>query len=218
MSKDVEKPQFGADAFNCPFCGAYANQIFASAKRQDSTVSGASIDDYSFSVCSRCGNHALWVGNSLVYPDESPAPDPVADMPEHVIQIYNEARAVVRQSPRAAAALLRLATEMLLEEIGADGDGPYEMIGDLVQQGKIDERVQQAYDSLRVYGNESVHPGTINIDDREETARDLFELMNFIVRRTISDEEFVQKFYAENVPEGKKEGIKNRDSSTGDSQ
>lgn len=147
----------------------------------------------------------------MVHPNGSIAPLPADNMPEPIEEDYLEARQVVNNSPRAAAALLRLATEKLLDHVGAEGNGPYDMIGELVEKGRIDARVQQAYDSLRVYGNESVHPGTIDMSDDQETAIKLFDLMNFIVRRTITDEEFVQSMY-DSIPKSKKDGVENRDS------
>jgi hypothetical protein len=41
-------------------------------------------------------------------------------------------------------------------------------------------------DSIRVFGNEAVHPGKIQLDEPEEVALFLFELMNDIVEETIS--------------------------------
>lgn len=199
-------PEHREDAFSCPFCGTFAHQNWTRPSRGRGIISG-----YDSSKCQKCNSVALWVEGKLVYPSESPAPRPAPDMPEEIEQVYQEARDVVSDSPRAAGALLRLAVEMLLEEVGAEGDGPYNMIGDLVDKGRIDPKIQKAYDSLRVYGNESVHPGTIDLSEDQESALQLFRLMNYIVHRTITEEEFVEAFYDENVPENKKDGVEQRD-------
>lgn len=202
-------PELEKEAFHCPHCEAYAKQNWGNARRgrknHNKMVEGAS-----FSNCYHCNQDAFWKDGTLIHPRKSSAPLPESDMPEDTKSDYVEARRVVNESPRAAAALLRVATEKLLNQVGAEGDGPYNMIGDLVNQGRIDSRVQQAYDSLRVYGNESVHLGTIDMDDDEETALQLFELMNFIVRRTITDEAFVDEMY-ESLPNSKKDGVEQRD-------
>ncbi|WP_415663473.1 DUF4145 domain-containing protein [Vibrio taketomensis] len=42
-------------------------------------------------------------------------------------------------------------------------------IKELVSEG-LSPKIQQALDSLRVVGNNAVHPGQINIDDNAEVA------------------------------------------------
>lgn len=200
-------PERNESGFHCPHCGVFTEQHWKRVNWGSSYIPS----EYKISKCNHCESYSLWVGENMVYPAQSTAPLPAEDMPEEIESEYTEARSIVNESPRAAAALLRLATEKLLGTVGAEGDGPYEMIGDLVEKGVIDDRVQEAYDSLRVYGNESVHPGTIDMSDDSETATKLFDLMNFIVRRTITDEEFVQGMY-EDIPDKKKQGIEDRDS------
>lgn len=53
----------------------------------------------------------------MIFPSGSNIPMPHTDMPESVKEIYNEAREIASNSPRAAAALLRLALEKLTEEL-----------------------------------------------------------------------------------------------------
>jgi len=133
-------------------------------------------------------------------------------MPDEVKEDFNEARRIVNQSPRAAAALLRLAMEKLGRELtGEDNQSLHNMIGDLVDQGRIDERVQQALDSVRVVGNEFVHPGEMDDRDNRKTALRLFDLVNAIVELTITREKLIQEEY-ENIPENQMKGIENRDS------
>jgi hypothetical protein len=72
-------------------------------------------------------------------------------------------------------------------------------------------KVQQALDTVRVIGNESVHPGEINLNDDREIANKLFELVNIIANIMITQPREIENLY-NTLPEVKLEGIKNRDS------
>ena len=105
-------------------------------------------------MCTRCNSHTIWTEDEeMVYPRTTIAPEPSEDMPEDVMRDYQEAQHVVEDSPRAAAALLRLAMEKLARELTEDEDKKlYQMIGDLKKEGRIDDRIQQALDSVRITG------------------------------------------------------------------
>lgn len=133
-------------------------------------------------------------------------------MPNDVRRDFEEARLVVDDSPRSAAALLRLAIQRLLDNHLEVEDGRiYDQIGSLVKQNRISPPIQRALDSVRVVGNNSVHPGEMDMDDNRDTALSLFKLVNVIVDETIGRDERIDDFY-DTLPEGPKEGIENRDS------
>lgn len=133
-------------------------------------------------------------------------------MPNDVRRDFEEARLVVDDSPRSAAALLRLAIQRLLDNHLEVEDGRiYDQIGSLVKQNRISPPIQRALDSVRVVGNNSVHPGEMDMDDNRDTALALFKLVNVIVDETIGRDERIDDFY-DTLPEGPKEGIENRDS------
>ncbi len=136
-------------------------------------------------------------------------------MPQEIVPDYTEARMVLADSPRAAAALLRLATEKLtLILLDRDkiphGKDLNENIGLLVKNG-LPRGIQQALDSLRVVGNEAVHPGVLDLKDDAETAIRLFKLLNVIVENRITEVNEIEQLYAEKVPETKKDQIERRD-------
>jgi len=203
-------PEVDQGAFHCPHCEVYADQSWQNINwgiRNPTRILDGRIGE-----CNHCDDYTLWVGGEMIYPEGSSAPLPSDDMPDEVKEDFNEARRIVNQSPRAAAALLRLAMEKLGRELtGEDNQSLHNMIGDLVDQGRIDERVQQALDSVRVVGNEFVHPGEMDDRDNRKTALRLFDLVNAIVELTITREKLIQEEY-ENIPENQMKGIENRDS------
>jgi len=82
-------------------------------------------------------------------------------------------------------------------------------IGSLVKKG-LDARVQRALDVVRIVGNESVHPGTIDLRDDRATAIKLFSLVNLIAEKMITNERHVAEMYA-GLPTAKLEQIEKRD-------
>ena len=162
--------------------------------------------------CSRCNEHSIWANEGIVFPKTTTAPQPHDEMPNDVRRDFEEARLVVDDSPRSAAALLRLAIQRLLDNhLEVEDDRIYDQIGTLVEQRRISPRVQRALDSVRVVGSNSVHPGEMDMDDNRDTALALFKLVNVIVDETIGRDDRIDEFY-DTLPEGPREGIENRDS------
>jgi predicted naringenin-chalcone synthase len=132
-------------------------------------------------------------------------------MPEEVQKDFEEARTIVMQSPRGACALLRLAVQKLCSELGESGTNINDDIAALVQKG-LSVEVQQALDSLRVIGNNAVHPGEMDLTDDTETASALFELLNFIVEDRISQPKKREEIFAK-LPAKAVAAIQRRDGS-----
>jgi len=133
-------------------------------------------------------------------------------MPEEVARDFNEAREIVDSSPRAAAALLRLGIQRLLENhLETPGNGINNDIAHLVEDGKIGNRTKKMLDGVRITGNNSVHPGRMEMDDNSEMAHALFKLTNYIVDQTLGRDKEVEEFW-ESLPEEDREGVRNRDS------
>lgn len=136
-------------------------------------------------------------------------PRPHIEMPEDVKGDYEEAPRVVGQSPRGACALLRLSVQKLCTDLGETGESINEDIKSLVQKG-LPEEVQEAMDSLRVIGNNAVHPGEMDLTDDTETASALFNLLNFVVEEMIAKPKRQRGVFA-NLPVGVREATKKRD-------
>lgn len=204
MAEKYVTPTFQADGFHCPHCDVYSHQKwFPMFNYQREEFEGLHC-----SFCVRCKQYAVWVGNRMIYPSASTAPLPSEEMPEDVKEDFSEARNIVNLSPRAAAALLRLSLQKLMPHLGERGKNLNEGIANLVKRG-LPEKIQKALDSVRVIGNNAVHPGQINLKDDEETAIVLFELINMIVEVTIAQSKKVNAIFGR-VPEGAKKQIKKR--------
>ncbi len=217
MAQDYVQPQFGLRGFNCPHsdCGTYAHQrwfhgiaIYPTQNVQAGFISW--LQDYSVSVCDRCGHFSIWHNKKLVYPATYIAPLSVPDMPEAVKGDYNEARAILNESPRGAAALLRLTIQKLVIELGESGENLNRSIGNLVKKG-LRPAIQQALDVVRVVGNNAIHPGELNVEDNPEMALSLFKLTNLIVEDMITKPREVNELFS-SLPEGARDAISKRDS------
>lgn len=173
-------------------------------------VPTAHVSQLYISKCYSCKKLAIWLFEKLTYPATQTGEAPHPDMPSGVAKDYEEARKIVAHSARGAAALLRLCIQRLCKELALPGSNLNDDIGQLVKRGLPDD-VRKALDSLRVIGNESVHPGTIDISDDQQTALRLFTLVNFIVERMISFPRQVAAIH-DMIPEGAKKNIERRDS------
>jgi len=161
------------------------------------------------STCFSCGETAIWVHDRLLFPTPVQGPVPNDDLPADVLLDYEEAGRIVALSSRGAAALIRLAIQKLCLALGEKGKVLDDDIASLVKKG-LPPLVQQALDSVRVIGNEAVHPGTLDLKDDLDTANRLFELVNIIAERMISNPKHVEEIYAK-LPEEKKKAIDKRD-------
>jgi hypothetical protein len=149
------------------------------------------------------------VHDRVVDPPVESGIEPNADLPADILYDYNEARLIVEASPRGAAALLRLAIQKMCVHLGESGVNLNNDIAKLVGKG-LDRRVQRALDIVRVIGNESLHPGQIDMRDDKETALQLFGLVNLIAEKMLTEKIHVDAIY-ETLPQSKRDAIEARD-------
>jgi hypothetical protein len=166
-------------------------------------------------LCESCGREAIFVDGKLTWPRVTAAPTPAADMPEELKRDFEEARQIHSLSSRGAAALLRLVVQKLLPHIGATKTNINDAIKQLVSAGTINASLQQALDTVRVIGNEAVHPGTIDLRDDDGTVIMLFNLINFIVHKAITEPKEIAAIYG-NLPPEKLGHIEQRDGKLSD--
>lgn len=212
MPKDYTPPVFEGERFHCPFaqCGAFAQMSWSILP-----------NEVYVAECASCGNSSIWrryatypagklvLKGALLDPIATQAPPHHPDLPEHIQPDYEEARLICAQSPRAAAALLRLCVQKMCNHLLQKEGEINTQIGELVKNG-LPAKVQKALDSVRVIGNESVHPGTMDLNDTPELALALFRLVNLIVQNCITDPNEADAIF-NSLPAGKLKGIEDRD-------
>ena len=195
-------PELGGRVFQCPHCGIAAQQLWDGA-RFDYRESKFEVH---ISECTECEGQCLWVDQKMLIPTSGGTMRPSADMPDNVKADYNEAASVMQASPRAAAALLRLALEKLCdhEKVGAKGGSLQAKIDYLEKEKNLSVELVQAMDAVRVIGNEAVHPGMLDLRDDAKTVKVLFGLINFIIDELITKPAQRASFYESVVPNSKK--------------
>lgn len=215
-----QSPKFKLNTFNCPFCGAFSHIKW---DRLFSEYNGFHYTNYYIGTCSCCNKESLWVGHQgvvidvlphsgglMVYPDFGVAPLPDNDMPDDVKIDYEEASCIFSRSKRGAAALLRLALQKLLKHLGQEGKNINEDIRALAQNGYLPTQVIQVADTLRITGNNAVHPGTMSDEDFDDVAEKMFDLINFIVRKAITEPKELDKLYLK-MPETARKSAESQD-------
>ena len=225
-------PSIRSTAFSCPYCDVLTTQTWYSLvatvlqsapaseafpawqnpyldEKSDVYRGQKKLEHVHVTQCFECHMISVWIGDKLVHPQRGKAPPANPDLPEDIRRDYDEASSILDLSPRGAAALLRLAVQKLCKELGQPGKNIDADIGALVKKG-LDSRIQKALDSLRVIGGESVHPGQIDLRDDRATAESLFELLNLVVDRLISEPKRIDDIYAK-LPQRKRDAIKRRD-------
>ncbi|MCL2038643.1 DUF4145 domain-containing protein [Candidatus Saccharibacteria bacterium] len=228
MKKQEYVPaEYAKAEFNCVYCGVFAEQqwasLFATGSQADRpgdvpTFSEHLGNDYAVSKCKHCKKCILWLAKKIIIPKSIPVECPNDDLSDEVKELYNEAALVLADSPRAAAALLRLALQTLLVELGGNAKKTiHENIGEFVKTDKIDARLQKAADSLKVIGNNGAHPGEIDLVAEPEKVEKMFSLINYIADRMITQPKELDEMF-NGLPEGAKVAVAKRDATRGEDE
>lgn len=166
--------------------------------------------DFSVATCVSCDGISLWVSQEMVYPKATLVLPPNEDLDIEIRNLYIEAAAIVYDSAKGATALLRLALQLLLKQVGKTGKNINDDIKELVAEG-LSPKIQKALDLVRVVGNHAVHPGQIDLNDGQEIAMKLFHIMNFIADEMITKPKALEALYADVIPDDTKAHIAKRD-------
>ena len=207
-------PEFGKPAFNCPHCAAFAHMQWQSKEQRV----------YYRAICVHCKKYSIWrvtqtipygvdyraKEGEMIYPDFGSAPLPAEDMPEDVKKDYEEAARIFIKSPRGAAALLRLGLQKLCIHLGEKGKNINDDIRSLVEKGVFSGQVVKVADTLRITGNNAVHPGQISDEDFDRAAAKMFDLINFIVKKAITEPKELDELY-QLMPENARNAAEKKD-------
>ncbi|NQZ32541.1 MAG: DUF4145 domain-containing protein [Oceanospirillaceae bacterium] len=222
-------PTFKGKSFNCPNCGAFSHMDWQKLHIGNTF----NISLYWESRCSCCNKSSLWrvtvyrtmpvvagieknknaridQSAELLYPDIGSTPLPANDMPDDVKDDYIEAANIFSNSPRGSAALLRLALQKLCVHLGEKGKDINTDIRSLAKKETIPPSLIRVADTVRLTGNNAVHPGKMSDEDRDYVASKMFSLINLIVVKGITEPKEIEELY-EMTPEGPRKAAEERD-------
>jgi len=211
-----EAPDVTKQAFHCPFCATYAHMLW-----KDIHVNHSARLPYRLAQCSHCNKLSLWsideenlsqdpIRGTMLVPDRGTAPLPKKDMPDDVRIDYEEAARISNKSPRGSAALLRLALQKLCKHLGEKGDNINDDIRSLASKSIVPASVIRVADTVRIMGNNAVHPGEMSDEDFDHVSDKLFDLLNFIVKKAITEPNEIEELY-ERMPEGARSAAEKQD-------
>lgn len=180
--------------------------LFTAEKPEYLTV--PRLNNLFLSRCYNCKKWAVWVYEDIVYPPRKFGAMPNQDLPSDILAIVEEARSILDASGKGAAALLRLSIQKLCKHLGETGKDLNRDIANLIQKG-LNPVVAKSLDVVRVIGNESVHPGSIDLNDNKAIAARLFDLVNIIAEQMITQPKRVEELYNK-LPEAKRKAIEDR--------
>ena len=147
MTKEQYFPPIHAKGqFHCPHCGVFAKQRWShlyaggdeySTQYHNSNIrgltpsSGNLVEDWTTSFCEHCGGMMIWLKGKIVFPKKISVEQPNSDLAKDIQTDYLEAANVLDDSPRSAAAILRLALQKLCKQLGEKGENINEDIAEL---------------------------------------------------------------------------------------
>jgi hypothetical protein len=128
------------------------------------------------SGCHSCNGFALWVGDRLVFPYN------IEKMPDLVQEDFEEAAAILNQSPRGATALMRVCIQKLVPLLKQDGKYLNNYISSLVRKA-LELEIQQAMEVLQILRNESGQPTSLQTQEDKEMALRFFDSLKAVLER-----------------------------------
>lgn len=223
MRQIFENPEYKKMAFTCPSCSVYSKHDWVSESVNETSGhftgrilygSKEVINELSICKCQNCGYISFWYKKELAWPLITNVEPALEEMPDDIKNLYNEARSIVQLSPKGSCAILRLALQKLCNRLVEhdENEDINNAIKELVVRG-LPPTLQEAMDTVRIVGNEAVHPGEINLDDNKQLAYAMFRLINIIIEKMLVEPKEIKELYYL-MPKSKLQGIENRDKKT----
>jgi hypothetical protein len=116
------------------------------------------------------------VGDRLVFPYN------VDKTPDLIQEDFEEAAAMLNQSPRGATALLRICIQKLVPLLKQDGNYLNDYMSSLVRKG-LEVEIHQAMEVLQVLRNEPGQPTSLETQQDKEMALRFFDSLKAILER-----------------------------------
>lgn len=211
-----ELPSFLTEAFNCPFCSTFSYMSWTNLG-QKREMYGLPFESRNAPIihlahCQKCKESSVWLdtggkaveGSTVIvstgemlhpYSIASIIEPPHSDMPLDVKNDYIEAANVFAHSRRSSAALLRLALQKLMIHLGEPGKNINTDIRSLAEKKRVPSDVIKVADTLRIAGNNAVHPGEMSEDDFDDVSEKMFSLLNFIINKAIKEGKEIESLY-----------------------
>ncbi|MGE7888989.1 hypothetical protein ACQKN7_16700 [Bacillus cereus] len=140
---------------------------------------------FDLSICYLCRNYIIWINKHPLYRNPGTIPQPHESMPDHIKQIYDEARNVFFTSHKAANILLRVAFEGLFQYIS---EGELTNYSSDKKVMNFDTCISHMLKSLKILGEENHFGSCFNdkeVMERDEVTLIMFGLVNLIVEDKI---------------------------------
>jgi len=160
--------EFDKKAFNCPRCGAFANQEWYLANAIDKvraeyhgqSIGKGPIEEFAFSNCVHCNHLSIWNREkaTMIYPKSNNRTFDLTEIPKDLADDYQEACLVISDSPKASAALSRRCLQSILREQGFSDKSLYKEIQLAIDSGKLPSHISESLDAIRNIGNFAAHP------------------------------------------------------------
>jgi hypothetical protein len=116
------------------------------------------------------------VGDRLVFPYN------VETTPDLIQEDFEEAVAILNQSPRGATALMRVCIQKLVPLLKQDGKYLNNYISSLVRKA-LELEIQQAMEVLQILRNESGQPTSLQTQEDKEMALRFFDSLKAVLER-----------------------------------
>ncbi len=208
MENNYIKPNLSSNHFTCPVCfvaSTFSPLVELPFSETKTIDKGAIKVLYLQSRCSRCNNNILWTsdhsldrfGNRLnllesriIFPRMSIAPMPNKDIKGNDLDLYNEARWIFEDSPRAASALLRGLLENFLKRLF---EIPDSNLGIILNRPEVKiglgRNIFNYLINLKNISNDSIHSSKMVYDNenRDDVIK-LFSGINIVFSRLVSEE------------------------------